>query len=269
MIIDKFKNILKNHPDKTAILFKEKGRITVKNFEELYYDMFRMISYVENKGAEPGSKMIAKYDNNYGTLLLLLAALYCHYEVFFLTKDYTLENVQKYDFFCGNGFIESLLKPKSCIKSINIKNYIYGDKDEIGFGNKGIFKFEIPSKNNIYILKDNELNFYYNIMKTNLSRANQIECMICDDIIQTLINVFCGIPTFIINNNGLTLGYKTIIDGVVNSCFLSKKNLMKIDDKKELIKTVFYRFNDIDNFEEKFNKAEFIEIKYGSLGESE
>ena len=138
MIIDKFKNILKNHPDKTAILFKEKGRITVKNFEELYYDMFRMISYVENKGAEPGSKMIAKYDNNYVTILLLLAALYRHYEVFFLTKDCIYENEQKYDFFCGNGFIESLLKPKSCIKSINIKNYIYGDKDEICFGNKSL-----------------------------------------------------------------------------------------------------------------------------------
>ena len=268
MIIDKFKNILKNHPDKTAILFKEKGRITVKNFEELYYDMFRMISYVENKGVEPGLKMITKYDNNYGTLLLLLAALYRHYEVFFLTKDCIYKNVQKYDFFCGNGFIESLLKPKSCIKSINIKNYIYGDKEEIGFGNEGIFKFEIQSKNNIYILKDKELNFYYNIMKTNLSRANQIECMICDDIIQTLINVFCGIPTFIININGLSLGNKTIIDGVVNSCFLSKKNLMKIDDKNELIKTVFYRSNDIENLETKFSKAKFIEVKYGSLGES-
>ena len=112
MIIEKFKNIIKNHPDKTAILFKEKGRIIVKNFVELYYDMFRMISYVENKGVEPGLKMITKYDNNYGTLLLLLAALYRNYEVFFLTKDYYLENVKKYDFFCGNGFIESLLKPK-------------------------------------------------------------------------------------------------------------------------------------------------------------
>ena len=36
MIIEKFKNIIKNHPDKTAILFKEKSRIIVKNFEELY-----------------------------------------------------------------------------------------------------------------------------------------------------------------------------------------------------------------------------------------
>ena len=97
-------------------------------------------------------------------------------------------------------------------------------------------------------------------MKTNLSRANQIECMICDDIIQTIINVFCGIPTFIINNNGLSFGYKTIIDGVVNSCFLSKKNLMKIDDKKALINTVFYRFNDIENLETKFSKAKVIEI---------
>ena len=61
---------------------------------------------------------------------------------------------------------------------------------------------------------------------------------------------------------------KTIIDGVVNSCFLSKKNLMKIDDKKALINTVFYRFNDIENLDKKFNKAKFIEIKYSSLGES-
>ena len=43
---------------------------------------------------------------------------------------------------------------------------------------------------------------------------------------------------------------------------------MKIDDKKALINTVFYRFNDIENLETKFSKAKFIEIKYSSLGES-
>ncbi|MGM9858690.1 MAG: hypothetical protein ACI311_05535 [Bacilli bacterium] len=264
MIIDKFKSILKNYPDKTAILYKEYGHLIVKNFEELYYDMFRMISYMENKGLEPGNKILTKYKNNYPTILLLLAALYRNYEITFLTKDSFLYFEKKYDFYSGNGFIDSIFKSKKCKKSFNNRNYIYGDKDEIGFGKKGSFKLYVPFKNKTNIIEENDLESFFNIMKQSLYNVGDIGCMICDDVFQTLLNVLCGCPSYIINKR-LIFWERTIVNGAVSSCFLRKENLLKIKDKKKLIKTVFYVNDDIEDQEEKFKTAQFIKVNFNSL----
>ena len=55
MIIDRLKNILKNDPEKTSLIYRKEGHLTIKNYEETFNDMFRMISFLSRKTSFPFS----------------------------------------------------------------------------------------------------------------------------------------------------------------------------------------------------------------------
>ena len=87
-------------------------------------------------------------------------------------------------------------------------------------------------------------------------------CMICDNIIDVLFNVLCGVPTYISKETpnilNAVLNKLNVVKASINSCKLSYFYLLKIHDRKGLIRSVYLDKPVSEELKKNFRNAHFF-----------